>query len=209
MSEAQANGGRDPKRSRPAFDPVAGMRAVADIQAEGLRAATDLLERMLRSEPDAPGPRAHSSPGSVGALVEAWTDLLQRTVTAFAATAEPGALTVAIDANGAGPHVRLAVDAQGQGEGTDVWLHNGTLNPTDPLALRCGPLIDADGVTLDGAEVTFDPREVELLPARSSRAVVVSLTAVRPLRPAIYRGTIQTHGAPTLWLPLEVVIEPC
>ena len=62
---------------------------------------------------------------------------------------------------------------------------------------------------LDGAEVGFEPREVDPLPARSSRAVVVSLAAAGPLRPGTYRGTIQAQGAPRLWLPLEVVVEPC
>lgn len=207
MSESQANGGREPKRSLPPFDPVAGMRAVADIQAEGLRAASDLLERILRSEPDVPDARTRSVTGGMGALVEAWTDLLQRTVAALAGG--PGALTVAIDANGAGPQVRLAVDETGAGEATDVWLHNGTLDPAGPLALRCGPLADVDGAVLDGAQVGFEPGEVESLPARSSRAVAVSLTAGGPLRPGTYRGTIQAHGAPRLWLALEVVVEPC
>lgn len=209
MGEAQDNGGPDPKRSRAAFDPVAGMRAVADIQAEGLRAAGDLLERILRSEPEAPGTRPPSSTGGVGALVEAWTDLLQRTLAAMATPGEPGALTVAIDANGAGPQVRLAVDETGAGEATEVWLHNGTFTAVGPLAPRCGPLSDADGAVLDGAEVGFEPREVDPLPARSSRAVVVSLAAAGPLRPGTYRGTIQAQGAPRLWLPLEVVVEPC
>ena len=209
MGEAQDNGGPDPKRSRPAFDPVAGMRAVADIQAEGLRAAGDLLERILRSEPEAPGTRPPSSTGGVGALVEAWTDLLQRTLAAMATPGEPGALTVAIDANGAGPPVRLAVDESGTVQATEVWLHNGTFSAVGPLALRCGPLSDADGAVLDGAEVGFEPREVDLLPARSSRAVVVSLAAAGPLRAGTYRGTIQAHGAPRLWVALEVVVEPC
>ena len=203
MGEAQD------KRSRPAFDPVAGMRAVADIQAEGLRAAGDLLERILRSEPEAPGTRPPSPTGGVGALVEAWTDLLQRTLAAMATPGEPGALTVAIDANGAGPQVRLAVDETGAGEATEVWLHNGTFTAVGPLAPRCGPLSDADGAVLEGAEVGFEPREVDPLPARSSRAVVVSLAAAGPLRPGTYRGTIQAQGAPRLWLPLEVVVEPC
>jgi hypothetical protein len=210
MGESQDHGGRDPKRSLPPFDPVAGMRAVADIQAEGLRAAGNLLERILRSEPDAPGARARSSSsGSVGALVEAWTDLLQRTLAALAAPGETGALTVAIDANGAGPQVRLAASDAGEGEATEVWLHNGTLAAVGPLALRCGPLTDADGTVLDGADVAFEPREVEQLPGRSSRAVAISLAADGPLRPGTYRGTIQAHGAPALWLPLEVVVEPC
>lgn len=210
MGESQANDGREPQRSRPPFDPVAGMRAVADIQAEGLRAASDLLDRILRSEPEAPGPRPARSPGSVGALVEAWTDLMQRTIAALAAApGEPGALTVAVDANGAGPLVRLAVDEAGDGQGAEVWLHNGTLAAVGPLALRCGPLADADGGVLGGARMTFDPAEVEALPARSSRAVTVALAADRPLRPGTYRGTVQAHGAPSLWLPLEVVVGPC
>jgi hypothetical protein len=210
MGESQADGGRDPKRSRAPFDPVAGMRAVADIQAEGLRAASELLDRILRSEPEAPGARPASSAGSVGALVEAWTDLMQRTIAALvAAPGEPGALTVAVDANGAGPQVRLAVDEAGAGEGAEVWLHNGTLAAVGPLALRSGPLADAEGGVLVGARMTFDPAEVEALPARSSRAVTVALAADGPLRPGTYRGTVQAHGAPSLWLPLEVVVGPC
>ena len=55
MSESQTDGESSSKRSVPLFDPVAGMRAMADIQAEGLRAAGELLERMLGSEPDGHG----------------------------------------------------------------------------------------------------------------------------------------------------------
>ena len=55
-SPTEGEGGQG--RSFPLFDPVAGMRAVADIQAEGLRAAGDLLERMLGSEPAANGARS-------------------------------------------------------------------------------------------------------------------------------------------------------
>ena len=35
-----------------------GIRALADVQAEGLRAAGLLLERMLAAEKPAPGPRS-------------------------------------------------------------------------------------------------------------------------------------------------------
>jgi hypothetical protein len=208
MGESQANGGGDRKRARPPFDPVAGMRAVADIQAEGLRAAGELLERMLRSEPDAPTPRPRSSSGDFGALVDAWTDLMRRTVAALA-PGESDTLTVAVDGNGAGPPVRLALNGAPKAAQAEVWLHNGTFTAVGPVALRCGPLSDADGVVLAGADVGFEPPEVELLPARSSRAVVVSLAPAEPLRPGTYRGTIQAHGAPSLWLALEVVVEPC
>jgi hypothetical protein len=209
MGESQANGGGDPKRAVPAFDPVAGMRAVADIQAEGLRAAGDLLERILRSEPDAPDRRPRSSTADLGTLFDAWADLMRRTVAALAAPGEPDAVTVAVDADGAGPQVRLALDGTVDRAEAEVWLHNGTFGAVGPLALRCGPLSDADGTVLEGAHVSFEPREVELLPGRSSRAVVASLAATSPLPPGTYRGTIQAHGAPKLWLPLEVVVETC
>ena len=91
----------------------------------------------------------------------------------------------------------------------EIWLHNGTRSAAGPLALRCGQLSDSSGAVLDGGDVRFDPPEVALLPPRSSRAVVVSLAASGSLRPGTYRGTIQGHGAPDLWLPFEVAIDPC
>jgi hypothetical protein len=187
------------------------MRAVADIQAEGLRAASELLERMLRSEPGGQADGAGSAAGDYAALVDAWTDLLRRTVSGLAGVADPGAVTVAVDAAGAGPPVRLALPASGGGDGvaTEVWLHNGTASAVGPLALRCGPLSDAGGTVLDGAGVRFEPEHVDRLPARSSRAVAVSLAATPRPRAGTYRGAIQAQGAPALWLPLEVAVEPC
>lgn len=210
MGDSQADGKDGSERSVPRFDPVAGVRAVADIQAEGLRAAGELLERMLGSEPHGPGRRSRAPAGDYGALVDAWTDLLRRLVGGSEPPGQPGAVTVAVDSTGAGPEVRLALSADGAGGSVaEVWLHNGTFSAVGPLALRCGQLSDSGGTVLDGADVCFAPGEVALLEARSSRAVAVSLAATRPLRPGMYRGTIQAQGAPTLWLPLEVVVAPC
>jgi hypothetical protein len=187
------------------------MRAVADIQAEGLRAAGDLLERMLRSEPDGHGPRSRSPGGDYTALVDAWADLLRRIAGGLAQPVEPGTVTVPVDSSGVGPPVRIALceSESADGAAVEVWLHNGTFSAVGPLALLCGQLSASDGTVLQHAEVCFEPREVALLPARSSRAVVVSLAATQRLRPDTYRGTIQAHGAPGLWLPLEVAIDPC
>lgn len=211
MGESQPDAESSKKPSRPPFDPVAGVRAMADIQAEGLRAAGDLIERMLGSEPDGPGPRESSAPGDYAVLVDAWTDLLRRTVDGLARLGRPGAVTVAVDSNRIGPQVRLALGESGNEDASvaEVWLHNGTSGAVGPLALRCGQLSDSEGIVLEDAEVCFEPPEVTLLPARSSRAVVVSLSTTRPPRPGTYRGTIQARGAPHLWLPLEVAIEPC
>jgi hypothetical protein len=199
MGEPQADG----ERAGPRFDPVAGMRAVADIQAEGLRAAGDLLERVLGSEPDRAGRGSGPPPGEFAPLVDAWVDLMRRTVSALTRVGEDGALTVAVDGGG-GPQVCLAPGAV-----SEVWLHNGTFSPAGPLVLNCGQLTAADGAVLEGADVHFEPCEVPVLPPRSSRAVAVSLRTNGSVRAGTYRGTIQANGAPRLWLPLEVAIPPC
>jgi hypothetical protein len=208
IGESQPDGEKAHERSFSRFDPVAGMRAIADIQAEGLRAASSLLERILRSEPDGHGSQSQSPAGDYTSLVDAWTDLLRRTVAGLAHPGQPGAVTVPVDSSGVGPPLRLVL-READPAVVEVWLHNGTSSDVGPLVLRCGELSDSDGTVLDGAEVSFEPRDVALLPARSSRAVVMSLAAGGALLPGIYRGTIQAQGAPRLWLPLEVVVEPC
>jgi hypothetical protein len=207
MDRSQGDGESNPGRRSPFFDPVAGMRAMADIQAEGFRAAGELIDRMLGSEPDGPG-RARSSAagGDYSALVDAWTDLLRRTVAGLARPDGTDAVTVSVDSTGVGPQVRLATSGDSAAT-TEVWLHNGSFSAIGPLALGCGQLSDPDGTVLEGAEVSFEPAEVTLLPARSSRAVTVSLAAAGSLRPGCYRGMIQARGAPGLWLPFEVAVE--
>jgi hypothetical protein len=192
------------------FDPLVGMRVMADVQAEGLRAAGELLERVLRSEPPANG--RVSLPGvDYTALVDAWADLLRRAVFGVAQPGAPGAVTVPVDGSGVGPPLRLGLDeSNGKASAVaEVWLHNGTSSAVGPLVLRCGELRNSEGKKLKGAKLRFKPRELKPLPARSSRAVTVSLVVKHELRPGVYRGTIQARGAPKLWLPLEVAIEPC
>jgi hypothetical protein len=188
------------------------MRAMADVQAEGLRAAGELLERMLRGDRGAPGRGDPAPQSSYTKLVDAWAELLQRIAAGLAQPHEREGVTVALDSNRLGPPVRLSlVDPEGAAAGSsvEIWLHNGTLSAIGPLSMRAGPLTDVDGARLDGAEVGFEPGEVERLPPRSSRAVRVSLAAAGSPRPGTYRGTIQADGAPQLWVPLEVAIGPC
>jgi hypothetical protein len=211
MGDTEADGSSNRRRGVSLFDPVAGMRAMVDIQAEGLRAASDLLERMLRSEPDGGDSRERPPGGDYAALVDAWADLLQRFAAGLAQPPHPGAVTIPVDSSGVGPPVRLALGESESADGAvaEVWLHNGTVSAVGPLALRCGQLSASDGTVLDASDVCFDPREVGILPPRSSRAVVVSLATNGSLRPGTYRGTIQADGAPRLWLPLEVSIDAC
>jgi len=199
QDEANANRANGQRRSVPLFDPVAGMRAMVDIQAEGLRAASDLLERVL--EPDQ---RARDYAG----LVDAWAELLQRVAAGLAPRGETGRVTIPVDSAAVGPPVRLVLEDPGQPEGTagEIWLHNGTSAAVGPLALRCGALSAPGGEALD-ARVGFDPAEVPLLPPRSSRGIVISILAEGEARAGIYRGTIQAEGAPALWLPVEVAVR--
>ena len=212
QDEANANRANGQRRSVPLFDPVAGMRAMVDIQAEGLRAASDLLERVLEPDQRAPVVRSPSlSPSSerdYAGLVDAWADLLQRVAAGLAPRGEAGRVTIPVDSAAVGPPVRLVLEDPGQPEGTagEIWLHNGTSAAVGPLALRCGALSAPGGEALD-ARVGFDPAEVPLLPPRSSRGIVISVLAEGEARAGIYRGTIQAEGAPALWLPVEVAVR--
>jgi hypothetical protein len=183
---------------------------MADIQAEGLRAAGELLERVLRSEPDGNNSRPASPAGDYATLVDAWAELLRRTISG-SVPGGPGPVTVPVDSGGVALPLRLALDEStaDPGAATEVWLHNGTSSDMGPLVLRCGDLRSAEGKRLKGVKVRFKPRKLARLEARSGRAVTVSLVAKDVPRPGIYRGTIQAQGAPRLWLPLEVAVEPC
>lgn len=183
---------------------------MADIQAEGLRAASALLERMLGSERAPNGDQRESPPDDYAALIDAWTELTRRFIGALAENGPMGGMTVSLQSDGVAQRVRLVHEpAQPDDTGTDVWLHNGTTSEVGPLVFRCSDLSDSEGSVMAGAEVRFDPPEMEPLPSRSSRAVSVSLVATGAPRPGTYRGTIQAQGAPGLWLPLEVVVKPC
>ncbi|MGO9488504.1 MAG: hypothetical protein ACLQBB_05695 [Solirubrobacteraceae bacterium] len=185
---------------------------MADIQADGLRAASELLERVLDPAREAPGPSPGPPEYDYQQLLGAWAELLQRVAAGLARPVDPGTVTAPVDASGVGPPVRLALEESegSDGAAAEVWLHNGTTSAVGPMSLRCGPLTASDGTPLAGADVRFEPGEVELLPPRSSRGVVVSLrVGGDPPRPGVYRGTIQADGAPKLWLPIEVSIQPC
>ncbi|MCW3030313.1 MAG: hypothetical protein JWM66_446 [Solirubrobacterales bacterium] len=212
QGESDANGTNGPRRAAPLFDPVAGMRAMADIQADGLRAASDLLERMLapdHDDPPAARSRSRSREGDYAALVDAWAQLL-RLVAGVAGPGGSGQVTVPIDSSAVAAPVRLVLAGTEHAKRTaaEIWLHNGTSTAVGPLALCCGTLTAPDGDVLD-ARVGFNPSEVQVLPPRSSRGVVISVAASGRPSPGIYRGTIQADGAPTVWLPFEVVVEPC
>ncbi len=210
MDEQGADDRKNGGRSVPLFDPVAGMRAMAEIQADGLRAASDLLDRMLAGDNDDPAARPPSPERDYRALVDAWSELLQRLAAGMARPDESGPVTVPVDSSSVGPPVRLTLERPEQDATAvaEIWVHNGTSIGVGPLALCCGALTAPSGEVLD-VNVEFDPSEVPLLPPRSSRGVAVSVAPRSRPSPGTYRGTIQADGAPALWLPVEVAVQAC
>jgi hypothetical protein len=197
-------GSRPPREA----DAISGMKAIADIQADGLRAASELLDRVLgRDRPVPPSPDA-AGEGDYAPLLDAWASLLERFAAGLARPDEQDAALVRIDSEAVGPTVRIRF-ADGESSEAEICLYNAASEAAGPLRLVCSALTGPDGASLAGAEVSFAPREIEELPAGSSAGVVVSLRAERPPRTGVYRGTVQAPGAPSLWLPVEVTVEPC
>jgi hypothetical protein len=184
------------------------MRAMADVQAEALRAAGDLLERVAGADRHAPAREIPSAERGYTALLDAWADVLQRVAAGLARPEARHTVAIPVDADVVGAPIRLVVGSHEEADGkpTEIWLHNGTPAAVGPLTLVCGPLTGPDGIALENVEIRFEPAAVEELPARSSRAVLVSLASHGRLRSGVYRGTIQARGAPTIWLPLEVAV---
>jgi hypothetical protein len=210
------------------FDPVANARALADIQAQALRAAGEVVERLARlsdgSETRSPadGNAGTASDGDTppardaANLLEAWIELLQRASKSFtgASSGERGSnardderVEVDLDTDSTTALVRLEVDGSGAVRvGTaEVWLHNGTAESVGPLTFLSGELRSPDGDPL-AATLACDPAQIDVMPARSSRGVALTVAKEGALRPGTYRGLIQVQGAPQVWLTVEVVV---
>jgi hypothetical protein len=158
--------------------------------------------------------------GSLDDLVEAWLQLVRLGVDVIArvsgsASGGTGAdragvrATVDVGSQRATGGVQFAILADEQREleavEIDVWLHNGTGDAHAVVGLHCGDLRAHDGAALPAATLRFDPPVVDL-PARSSRAVAVSITPRAVMPPGMYRGIIQATGVPGAWLPVEVAV---
>jgi hypothetical protein len=180
-------------------------------------------------EPPAPhesaaGNRGSTAPlggGSLDDLVEAWLQLVRLGVDVIARVA--GSASGGTGADRAGARATVDVGTERATGGVqltivlgeppepetaeaDVWLHNGTGDAHAGVELHCGDLQAHDGAALPAAALRFDPPVVDL-PARSSRAVAVSVTPRAGMTPGMYRGIIQATGVPAAWLPVEVAVS--
>jgi hypothetical protein len=226
VGDGQRDGNRDGERTS-AFDPVAGVRALADVQRRGLLAATELVDRLVDAVDGAPddgndGERdvrhdgrtsRDTAPGSVDELVELWLQLVRLGADVIAQVAAPSsrpphpAPPVArdqrptIDIVAQAGSGLVSVTAPGSAE---VWLDNSGADDRRGLRLRAGELLSHDGALLPSGSLRFEPAVVDL-PGRSSRGVAVA-AAPGDVPPGTYRGVIVAEGAPGAWLPVEVVV---
>jgi hypothetical protein len=201
-----------------ALDPVANLRALGEIQQRGLQAAGDLVDRVVKAvdggdvAPSDPG--ATSTTPELDRVFDLWADLFRRSVQAmvqpFARGPAPSFTTdeaaISVD-GGAAPGATIRLTAGERSTTDELFLHNPTVRDVDGLHVHCGGLWAHDGTELAGG-VTFDPETVDVLHARSSRGITVSISSngTAP-SPGTYRGIVLVTGLPDAWLPVEVVVE--
>lgn len=230
----EARDGRAERGAASIFDPVVGVRALADVQRRSLFAAGELVDRLVRlvdgdagasvRRDDAPRATVESSasapparpPASVDDVVELWLELVRLGADVIRQFARPAArdlgkgATLDVGSRNSAESVRLVAGpghgATGSDPMAEIWLHNGTERAQEGIELHASDLTAHDGTSLPAGAVEFRPTIIDL-PARSSRGVVVTV-AVGDTPPATYRGIILATNLPEVWLPLEVRVDP-
>lgn len=223
MTTSSSRGGpADPWRI--ATDPAANIRALGDVQRRALEAAAAVVDRLVRAV-DGPRPDAGAEPDlsgePVGAaeirqLAQVWSEAMMASVQSLATVAgavvsppAPGATSAGprIDVGGAAPASGLAISGPaGVASRSQLWVHNATGEDRDGLRLHCGDLRSSTGTTIPEGAVTFDPAEIDRLPARSSRGVQVEVQVPRSAPAGAYVGLVMADGLPRAWLPLTVEV---
>jgi len=198
-----------------AFDPVANMRALADVQVRSARAAGELIERLIArvdgdpttngSPTAAPGPAPSPTVG-MQQLVDLWSQMAKSVLESVGQLGQAGLQTPqgpGLDVGAAGPAAAVTVTA---GVSAAVWLHNSSHSDVDDVRLHCTELRDHEGRTMPASALCFEPAGAVSLPARSSREVMIVAAAPNGHAPGAYRGAILAAGLPSVWLPVELVV---
>ena len=211
-----------------------GLRAAGELVDRLTAGGADGGEEGRATEANgASGTVARSQGGSPGGsppadLLQLWIDVFQRGLQAMAAMARPDgqppaggeSITTADlgrgSVTGAVPLTMRAARSSDRSAGSDgqpgrtgsaeVWLHNGTPDEMSRLRLHCGDLRAHDGSILPASALRFEPPSLDLIPARSSRGVVVVADVPDGAPGGVYRGVLLVAGAPDVWLPISVSV---
>jgi len=193
-------------RRAPSPDTASATPVTGSPPADLLHAWMDVFQRGLQAM------AAMARPGPVPAAGEsiATADIGRGTVT--------GAVHITVGSNGAEDVVGASDGPPGCAGSADggrrpgrkgsaeVWLHNGTAEPTTALRPHCGDLRAHDGSTLPASTLRFEPASLDELPARSSRGLVVTADVADGVPGGAYRGVLLVAGAPDVWLPIVVTV---
>jgi hypothetical protein len=179
-------------------------RLVEDVQRLGLSSASAVVDRYAVAVEEALGigPSVGSTAApDPGTLVE---------VTARMAQAYLGLLdglagladAPRVRAEAGVETVRLPATPRGTSSRASLWVHNGTAEPV-ATAVRLGPLVSADGVTLRVGTATLESPTVEV-PAGGRAEVLVRVDVPADQPPGTYFGLALAPGAGPLALRLDV-----
>lgn len=222
QGDRPAGDGGDGAPWAAALDPAANLAALTRIQQRGLRAAGEIVDRLVATVdgertgngggPTATGTGSGSERGpgaaELAGLVDLWAEVAKQFLHAVtgggAPAGGPSTADVVLDVEGPTADRPLRLTAGGPGD--ELWLVNRSARERTGLRLHATELRSAGGTVL-AADVAFEPGEIESLPARSSRGVLVSVAGLAgPAEPGVYRGLVLVDGLPDAWVPVEVTV---
>ena len=214
----------------PAPDPLAGLRAMAEVQRAGLEAASTVVERMLelgrlgtrgpfpfplpadptarsngegRSDDD-PERDVRRLRGDAERMLELWGEWMRLLVDAAADSAE---VALGPPSRGGADHLSLGPAKAGASVSGRTWLHVLDGPPTAPARLTATALTAADGSTIDPGTIAFEPAVLDTFDLRSSQEIVVTVDLPVGTAPGPYHGHILATGLPELSLPVRLEVS--
>jgi hypothetical protein len=214
---------------REPLDPLAGLRAMADIQRAGLETAAVVVERMLelgRQSARAPfplhlpsepvdgldGDRADPAPdrgrdarrlrADGERLLELWGESMRVLLDVAADAAE----TSVDGRNGAADQLSLGPVPSGVPAVGRAWLHVLDGPPGSPARLTTTAFTAHDGSAIEARAASFEPPLVDSFALRSSQEILITVEVPERTRPGVYHGHILATGLPEVGLAVRIEV---
>ncbi|HEX6687446.1 MAG TPA: hypothetical protein VF085_02140 [Solirubrobacterales bacterium] len=214
---------------REPFDPLAGLRAMADAQRRGLETAAAVVERMLElsrqsargqfpfplpAEPvdgsNGDGADATGDPGRevrrLRADAERLLELLGESVRVLFDLAADAAEAGVDGQNGIADELLLGPAAPGTPAVGRVWLHVLDGPPGAPARLNATAFTAHDGAAIEARAASFEPPLLDTFALRSSQEVLIAVQVPEAATPGVYHGHILAAGLPEVGLPVRIEV---
>jgi hypothetical protein len=211
------------------FDPLEGLRAMADAQRRGLETAATVVERMLElsrqsargsfpfplpAEPvDGQNGNGAGSPrdqgqefrrlrGDAERLLELLGESMRVLFDVAADVAEAG-----VDGqNGAADQLLLGPVPAGAVAVGRAWLHVLDGPPGAPARLNATAFTAHDGAAIEARAASFEPPLLDSFAPRSSQEVVIAVAVPEGTAPGVYHGHILAAGLTEVGLVVGVEV---